>query len=219
MPAPAHMIVGRIRNAHGIRGEVVVESLTSEPAARFAVGRRLIAGTVTGELGKADAPGPHALTIRHAKPFKGGWILRFDEFADRNVADLWRGRYLLVDSSEVAPPAVDEVYFHDLVGLHVEWRDGGALGRVEALHEMPQGLVLEVSTARGTVMLPYRPEVVTSVDLGRRALVVDPPAGLIEDADVDPAAGLTEGADVDPPAGMIEAADVAPRAGLIEDRD
>jgi hypothetical protein len=84
---------------------------------------------------------------------------------------------------------------------------------------MPQGLVLEVSTARGTVMLPYRPEVVTSVDLGRRALVVDPPAGLIEDADVDPAAGLTEGADVDPPAGMIEAADVAPRAGLIEDRD
>ena len=26
--APAHMIVGRVRNAHGIRGEVVVESLT-----------------------------------------------------------------------------------------------------------------------------------------------------------------------------------------------
>ena len=179
------MIVGRVRNAHGIRGEVVVESLTSQPADRFAVGRRLLAGTVKGELGKPDAPGPHALTIRHAKPFKSGWILRFDELADRNAADLWRGRYLLVATSEIEPPAEGEVYFHDLVGLHVERTDGGALGRVEALHEMPQGLVLEVSTARGTVMLPYRPEVFTSVDLERRALVVDPPPGLIEDGPME----------------------------------
>ena len=177
------MIVGRIRNAHGIRGEVVVESLTSDPTARFAVGRQLLPGTVTGDLGRKDAPGPHVLTIRQAKPFKSGWILRFDELADRTAADLWRGRYLLVDASEIPPPADDEVYFHDLVGLHVERGDGGTLGRVEALHEMPQGLVLEVSTARGTVMLPYRPEVVTSVDLARRAVVVDPPPGLIDDGE------------------------------------
>jgi 16S rRNA processing protein RimM len=175
------MIVGRIRNAHGIRGEVVVESLTSEPDARFAVGRQLLGGTAKGDLPKPDAPGPHTLTIRRAKPFKGGWILRFDELADRNAADLWRGRYLLVPAAEIEPPASDEIYYHDLVGLNVERRDGGALGRVEALHEMPQGLVMEVSTTGGTVMLPYRTEVVAQVDLGRRAVVVDVPEGLMDE--------------------------------------
>jgi ribosomal 30S subunit maturation factor RimM len=30
------------------------------------------------------------------------------------------------------------------------------------------------------VMLPYRPEVVTSVDVGRGTVVVDPPDGLFE---------------------------------------
>ena len=175
------MIVGRVRNAHGIRGEVVVESLTSEPDARFAVGRRLLGGTAKGELSPADTPGPHTLTIRRSKPFKGGWILRLEELADRNAADLWRGRYLLVPSDEIEPPASDEVYFHDLVGLRVERSGGDALGRVEALHEMPQGLVVEVSTKAGTVMLPYRPDVVTTVDLGRRAMVVQVPDGLMDD--------------------------------------
>lgn len=175
------MIVGRVRNAHGIRGEVVVESLTSEPDARFAVGRRLLGGTATGELSPPDAPGPLTLTIRRSKPFKGGWILRLEELADRNAADLWRGRYLLVPTDEIEPPASDEVYFHDLVGLRVERIDGDALGRVEALHEMPQGLVLEVSTKAGIVMLPYRPEVVSTVDLGRRAVVVQVPEGLMDD--------------------------------------
>ncbi len=84
-------------------------------------------------------------------------------------------------SGEIEPPASDEVYFHDLVGLRVERSDGDALGRVEALHEMPQGLVLEVSTKGGTVMLPYRPEVVTTVDLGRRAVVVQVPDGLMDE--------------------------------------
>ena len=64
MSAPEYMIVGRVRNAHGIRGEVVVESLTSEPDARFAVGRRLLGGTAKGELSPPDTPGPQALTIR-----------------------------------------------------------------------------------------------------------------------------------------------------------
>jgi hypothetical protein len=32
------------------------------------------------------------------------------------------------------------------------------------------------------VMLPYRPEVVATVDLGRRAVVVEVPEGLMDDA-------------------------------------
>ena len=47
---PAFIIVGRVRKAHGIRGEVVVETITDAPDAIFAAGRRLFAGTAEGDL-------------------------------------------------------------------------------------------------------------------------------------------------------------------------
>ena len=66
------------------------------------------------------------------------------------------------------------------MGLRVERTDGAEIGRVEALYEVPQGILLEVRTATGTAILPYRPEVVSRVDMTRLALVVDAPEGLFD---------------------------------------
>jgi 16S rRNA processing protein RimM len=173
---PEHVIVGRVRKAHGVRGEVVVESLTGDPARVFATGQRLLPGTLDGALAPADPE----LHIRRSTPFKGGWILRLSEITTRNEAELWRDRYLLLPAAELAPLADDEVYYHDLVGLRVQLPGGEPVGRVEALFEVPQGLVLDVRTERGTVMVPYRPEVVTAVDIAQGTIVIDPPAGLLD---------------------------------------
>ena len=48
MADDALAIVGLIRNAQGIRGEVVIESLTDAPDAVFASGRRVFLGSATG---------------------------------------------------------------------------------------------------------------------------------------------------------------------------
>lgn len=165
---PEHVIVGRVRKAHGIRGEVVVEVLTDDPSTVFAAGQRLLSES-HGEL-----------HIRRSTPFKGGWILRLTEITTRNEAELWRERYLLLPTAELKPLADDEVYYHDLVGLRVELADGAPVGTVEALYEVPQGLMLDVRTERGTVMVPYRPEVITQVDVEKGTIVIDPPAGLFD---------------------------------------
>jgi 16S rRNA processing protein RimM len=165
-----------VRHAHGIRGEVLVESITDDPDAVFAAGRQLVAGTVTGEVAE-DAP---ILTVRRASPHKGGWILRLEEIADRTAAEPWRDRYLLAPAAALTPPAAGEVYFHELVGLRVERADGGAVGTVAAWFDLPHGLLLEVSTPAGAVMLPYRPELITRVDVERGTIVVDPPPGFLD---------------------------------------
>lgn len=159
----------------------MVEVLTDDAEEQFAVGRRLLAGTTQGDVAPADTPPPHELTIRRATPFKNSWILRFAEIADRNEAEQWRDRYLLVASPAGAPSDTGEVFYHDLIGMRVERIDGRELGHVTALYEVPQGLLVEVATAHGTTMLPYRSPLVVRADLARRALVVDPPAGLLED--------------------------------------
>src|SRR6267378_7271171 len=52
MPGPEYAIVGLIRKAQGIRGEVVVEPLTDKPDVVFASGSRVFAGTPNGDLAR-----------------------------------------------------------------------------------------------------------------------------------------------------------------------
>jgi 16S rRNA processing protein RimM len=96
---PEYAIVGRLRKAHGVRGEVVVEVITDTPDAIFAAGGRVFAGTADG----APTRDPIELHIQSARPFKGGLLIHFEEITDRDTADSWRERYLLVPVSEVAP--------------------------------------------------------------------------------------------------------------------
>jgi 16S rRNA processing protein RimM len=64
--------------------------------------------------------------------------------------------------------------------MRVERVDGAVLGTVSALYELPQGLMLEVGEGRGSVLVPYRVEVVRRVDVDAGVIVVEPPDGLLE---------------------------------------
>jgi 16S rRNA processing protein RimM len=171
-------IVGRVRKAHGIHGELVIEPLTDVPDAVFAPGRRVFAGTIEGD----PSPDGRTLTVQESRPFKGGgWIVAFDGIADRTEAERWRERYVLAPRSELAPVQEHEVYMHELLGLSVVHAGSlDAIGEVTDIYELPQGIVLDVRRPKGSVLIPFRSEVVTEVDLAGRRLIVAPPEGLIE---------------------------------------
>ncbi|MEP6619960.1 MAG: ribosome maturation factor RimM [bacterium] len=180
MTTPEFIIVGRVRKAHGIRGEVVVEVITDEPDAIFAAGRRVFAGTATGDL----APARQKLHVRSARDFNEGLLVGFTEVPDRNAAELWRGRYLLLPAEELPTPDEEEVYLHDLVGMRVDLPSGEVVGTVEELYDLPQGLALDVRRAEPnstqTVILLYDERTIASVDKESRVIVVTPAEGLLE---------------------------------------
>jgi len=189
MPGSEYAIVGLIRKAQGIRGEVVVEPLTDKPDVIFASGSRVFAGTPSGDLaptrdvrGVEEVP---TLTIAESKPFKKGLIVRFEELSDRDSAELWRGRYLLAPFSELPPLEEGEVYLHDLIGMRALSTTGEQLGVVTTFYELPQGLVLDIKTDRGSVLVPYRPEVIVRTDLDARVLVVNEKLGLMDSVSRD----------------------------------
>ena len=177
MNPPDLMLVGRLRRAHGIRGELGVEPLTDAPAAVFAAGRTILAGTAEGD----PDPAGRALTVRRARPQGDGSILvAFDEITDRTEAERWRGRYLLAPASELEPPAEGEVYVHELPGMKVVLPDGASLGVVSDVLELPQGLALEVRRDSESVVLPFHEEFIARVDRAARTIVATPPEGLFE---------------------------------------
>lgn len=169
------IIVGRVRKSHGVRGDLVVEPLSDDGGAVFAAGRRVIAGTTTGDPSKDR----RELHIRSSTPFKGGYIVHFDEITDRDVADLWRDRFLLAPADELEPPGENEIYIHEIPGMRVELESGELVGTVSDVFELPQGLTLDVARGRGSILIPYD-RVVTSVDRDARVIRIDPPLGLLD---------------------------------------
>jgi 16S rRNA processing protein RimM len=167
-------VVGRIRKPHGIRGDLVVEGLCDEPEAIFAAGRRIF----LSPIGPATAP--TEMRITSARPFKEGWIVALHGLSDRNEVESWRGREFLVPDDELSPPSDDELWLHEIVGSRVVQVDGTAVGEVVDLFEVPQGLLLDVRTARGVVSIPFVEAIVVGVDRPSRTLTIDPPDGLLE---------------------------------------
>ena len=176
MTAPELLIVGRVRKAHGIHGELGVEPITDGPDAIFAPGRRVFAGTAKGDV----SPGRPELHVTTVRPMGDGLLVKFDEVPDRTVAELWRGRYFLVPAEEVPPPDEREVYLHELPGMQVVLVSGEPVGRVADFYELPQGIAIDVAREHGTVMVPFDERVVTAVDREARVITIDPPAGLLD---------------------------------------
>jgi len=184
MPEPEYAIVGLIRKAQGIRGEVVIEPLTDKPDVVFASGSRVFAGTSSGDLavvhdvrGEEEIP---TLTISSSKPFKKGLIVQFEELQDRYSAELWRGRYVLAPFSELPPLQNDEVYLHDLIGMKAVSPSGEQLGTVTTFYELPHGLMLDIKTSGGSVVIPYRPEIVVRTDIESRTIVINDTLGFMD---------------------------------------
>ena len=177
MSAPALMIVGRVRKAHGIRGELLVEPITDAPDTVFVSGRRLFAGTPTGD----PSPDGQQLHITAVRQHMDSVRLTLAEVPDRSAAELWRGRFLLAPRDELPPPADDEVYLHDLIGMRVVHVDGRALGAVVDTYDLPQGLMLDIRPVNGgaTYFIPWMTDVLVLVDESARCITVNPPEGLL----------------------------------------
>jgi len=150
--------VGRIDKPHGIRGEVIV-SLTTDRAERVQTGAVLYASS-----------GP--LVVESSRPHQRRWIVRFGGVDTREAADALHGEALQAEPLEDP----DALWVHDLVGAEVMTRDGRSWGCVVAVLANPAHDLLELESG---VLVPV---VFVSDDTGLpERLLIDPPAGLLED--------------------------------------
>ena len=172
-------MVGRVRRAHGVRGAWAIEPMTDAPDVIFASGAVIFAADRAGALTLHDGA-PITLTVEDGRPMNTEWLVRVREVTDRDQADLWRGRYLLVDAARMPEPDEDEVYVFSLIGMQVEVEGQGRVGQVRDVYDAPQGLLLEVETATGRPLVPWHPGIVARVDEDARLIVLKPLEGLLE---------------------------------------
>lgn len=169
------LAVGRVARAHGIRGELVVDVRTDEPASRFAPGGALHAVFRTGER--------RALVVESARPHGPRLLVRFAGVAGREGAEALRGALLVIDSEDLPPPDdPDEFHDHQLEGLRAELADGTIVGEVTGVVHGPGADLLAIARTGGgdELLVPFVAAIVPTVDLARGRLVLTPPDGLLD---------------------------------------
>jgi len=167
--------VAYVKKAHALDGELFVQLETDYPEEIF-VRERVFRVSGGGPIGLAGD-----LTLTRGRPHKGGWILEFEEIADRTLAERYKGRRLTVAREELVELGEGEYFLHDLYGLDVRDEDDDRdLGRVATVHETAGRPLLVVEGEDGQAMVPMVREFVRDVDLEEGVIRIRPPAGLLE---------------------------------------
>jgi 16S rRNA processing protein RimM len=169
-----HVVVGRLRKPHGLKGDCTLFPLTDNPDSIFAPGRQVWIVDLGGEI----VAGP--LRVERSRSYHREWLVKFAGVESRDELDAFRGRFLGVPQESLGPLADDEVYLHELDGFSVRLADDTPLGLVSAVYELPAGIMIEVQGPKREFLLPYKKEFVQQVDRVGRRLVVSPPEGLLD---------------------------------------
>jgi 16S rRNA processing protein RimM len=169
------IVVARIGAAHGLKGEVRVKAFTGSPEDISAY----------GPLSTADGRTFVVETLRPAAGKSADMlVVRLKGVADRNAAEALNGVELFIPRERLPAPEADEFYHADLIGLGAVTSGGEQLGTVVRVENYGAGDLLEVAPRRGkTLLVPFTRAIVPEVDLAARRIVIDPPPGLLDDAE------------------------------------
>lgn len=154
--------LGAFAGAHGVRGEARMKTFTATEKGIAAY------GPVESE------DGARRFALQFIRALKEGVALvRAPEIRSREDAAALSGVRVYVDRALLPPPADDEFYVEDLVGLAAFDEKGERLGAVSAVHNFGAGDILEIARPQGeTMMAPFTHEAILSIDVAGGRLTV-----------------------------------------------
>jgi len=164
--SPKQLLMGRIGAAHGIKGEVRIQSFTDEPLA-----------LVDYCPLATNRPGL-VIEIETARATTNVLVARIKGVPDRSAAEKLNGVELYVDRDKLPPPDGDDDYYHaDLIGLDARLSDGTVIGKVTAIPNFGASDLIEVRNERtgDTFLYPFTRAVVPEVKIAEGYLVIEVP--------------------------------------------
>jgi len=166
-PSGERIAVGRINSTWGLKGHVRVTPFTSNDA-RFVTGARLIVA------------GQPRVALEVISP-QGYPMIRFVGFESRTAAEALRGAVIEIEADELPALPEGDYYVDDLRGLTVVTTDGTEVGTLaDVLTTGANDVYLVRRPGQKDALIPAIKDVVLSVDLAAKQMVIDPLPGLLD---------------------------------------
>ena len=150
----------------GVRGEVRVKSLTSDPKAIGAYGP-----LTDGKRARVFAFDSLRLLEEDIL------VARVRDVSTREAAAALTGVELFARRDQLPSPSDGEFYWDDLIGLDAVDKAGAPLGQLVSVMNYGAGDILEIAPADGgeTLLLPFTRRVAPTIDFDAGRIVIEPP--------------------------------------------
>lgn len=158
---PAFLAVGKLRHAHGVHGEMLMEVWTDFP-------ERLLPGTIL-----YLESGVEQLCLLKCRKHSHGLLMTFEGFTSPEMVSKFRNQVLFVRTSDLPALAQGEYYHHQLIRANVITDEGLSIGTVTEILETGASDVLVVHPEMGAdVLIPIAADFIRRVDLAERVITV-----------------------------------------------
>jgi 16S rRNA processing protein RimM len=160
---PVFLLVGQLRSAHGVHGEITMEVLTDFPE-RLRHNRTVYAGDDHKPLKIEKTRGKDKLMI-----------ISFQEITDRDEVLAYRNELLYIRIEELPDLPEGDYYYHQMIGLKVVDEAGQSIGILTEILETGANDVFVVKPETGPeVLLPAIESVILNVNLENQEITVRP---------------------------------------------
>lgn len=158
---PVYLVVGFLRRAHGVHGEMIMDLHTDFPE-RLRHGRKLF-------VGEEHKP----MTLESARPHAKGMLVKFKGIETPEDAGQHRNQWMYVRAMDVPALPEGKIYQHELFGFSVVDENDNLLGEVVEILKTGANDVYVVRNEAGKeILLPAIPSVILDLNADRRLMRV-----------------------------------------------
>jgi len=162
------IVLGRIVAPFGVNGWLRVHAFGDDPEAWRKMPQWWLSADVDAPAASWKAHGVEAVRLHG-----DGVVAKLAGIDDRDASEALGSCYFGAPREALPPPAQDEYYWADLIGLEVVNLQDQLLGRVKSLIETGANQVLVVVDGGHERLLPYVEHVVKTVDVAGGMIRVD----------------------------------------------
>lgn len=163
-----YILIGKIINTFGIKGELKVISYTDFVAERFSKGSKVY-------LGEEHLP----FVVKSCREHKGHLLLLFEAYEDINLVEKYK-EYEIYKAIEDIEPLKDGYFFRDLKDLDV-YVEEEHIGKVLKVEEgiSANNLRILKNSDHKEYLVPFLPVFVENVDLEHKKIQIVKMEGLL----------------------------------------
>ncbi len=168
-----YLLVGRITAAHGLDGEVRVQSLTTDPN-RFNALKDCF-------LVSADEKQRQAVSVQSVRLSPDRILVKLSHIDDRTAAERLRGCFIAVNRRQAVALPPDSWFICDLIGCGVYDLKRGYLGILsDVLQPSAQDIYIVRLDGAPDLLIPALKSILVQVDVAAKHIDVNLPEGLYE---------------------------------------
>jgi 16S rRNA processing protein RimM len=162
--------VGKIINAHGIKGEVKIFPLTDD------VNRFYYLKKVYIEQENAILP----LTISNIRIHKNVVLATFNEIKNRNQAEKYKGLFININREDAIELSKDQYFISDLIGLKVYSIEGVLIGNIKEILQTGPTDIYVIETDNKDILVPALKDIFKEIDIHKKTAKANIPKDLMD---------------------------------------